>query len=143
MNYQSKILRIIDANINRSKEGLRVCEDIMRLIADEKISTLKLKKIRHQVSTIIKKSQLKEQEIIQNRNSKFDVGKKINIKNSKKTIYNIFFANSQRVKEALRVLEEISEIFDKKTSNKFQNLRFKFYDTEKECFKKIRYLYNS
>jgi len=44
MDYKSKVFRIIDANINRAKEGARVCEDIMRLVIEDKNNTLKLKK---------------------------------------------------------------------------------------------------
>jgi len=36
------VLRIIDANTNRLKEGLRVCEDIFRFILNAKISRARL-----------------------------------------------------------------------------------------------------
>ena len=42
-----KILRIIDANFNRIKEGFRVIEDGLRFYYDEKELTEKLKRIRH------------------------------------------------------------------------------------------------
>jgi thiamine-phosphate pyrophosphorylase len=132
MNLRNKILRIVDANTNRAKEGLRVCEDIMRLVVDDKKETIALKKIRHNVSNILKNSKIKQSEIIKHRDSCSDIGKNIKIKNSKKAILDIFIANAQRVKEAIRVIEEVFCILDKKTSNKLQNLRFKFYSTEKE-----------
>ncbi|MDD5291638.1 MAG: thiamine-phosphate pyrophosphorylase [Candidatus Omnitrophica bacterium] len=143
MNFRGKILRIIDANINRAKEGLRVCEDIMRFALDGKKATSKLKNIRHNISNIVKKSKVKESEIIKNRDSGLDIGKNIKVENSKKVLFDIFIANSQRVKEAIRVLEELFCILDLTTSKKFQDLRFRFYDAEKECLKKIGYLCNS
>jgi len=143
MSFRGKILRIIDANINRAKEGLRVCEDIMRFALDGKKATSKLKSIRHSVSNIVKKSKIKQLEIIDNRDSRFDVGKNLRVKNNKKALFDIFIANSQRVKEALRVLEELFCILDSNTSKKFQNLRFRFYNAEKECLKKIGYICNS
>lgn len=142
MSFRGKILRIVDANINRAKEGLRVCEDIIRFSIDDKKTTTRLKNIRHKISKIIKESKIKESEIIKYRNSHFDIGKKIKIRNSKKVIFDVFIANSQRVKEAIRVLEELFCILDSATSKKFQNLRFNFYDAEKECLKKIGYLCN-
>ncbi|MDD5617753.1 MAG: thiamine-phosphate pyrophosphorylase [Candidatus Omnitrophica bacterium] len=142
MNPRGKILRIVDANINRAKEGLRVCEDIIRFITDDKKATSELKDIRHKVSKIIKESKIKETEIIKHRQSQSDVGKAIRIKNIKKAAFDIFLANSQRVKEAIRVLEELFSILDENSSRKFQNLRFKFYNAEKECLKKIGYLCN-
>ncbi|MBL7196878.1 MAG: thiamine-phosphate pyrophosphorylase [Candidatus Omnitrophica bacterium] len=143
MNYRGRILRIIDANINRAKEGGRVCEDIMRLVINDKNSTLKLKRIRHGVSKIVKASKIRQYEIIQHRDSKSDVGKKVKIRNSRKRIADIFIANSQRIKEALRVLEELFCIFDNSACKKFQKLRFRFYNVEKDCFKKIRHLCNT
>lgn len=142
MNYKASFFRIIDANINRAKEGLRVCEDIMRLAINDKDKTIKLKKIRHAVSRILKESNIKEFEIIKYRNSLSDIGKNIKAKLYKKDISDIFLANSQRVKEAIRVLEELFSIFDILSSRKFQNLRFKFYNVEKECIKKIGHLCN-
>lgn len=137
MDYRHNILRIIDANINRAKEGCRVCEDIMRLAINDKNNTLKLKKIRHQVSNILNSSKIRQAEIIKHRDSLIDVGKRTRINNSRNKTADIFIANSQRTKEAIRVLEELFCIFDVTTSKRFQNLRFKFYDVEKDCFKKI------
>jgi len=142
MNYRSKILRIIDANINRAKEGGRVCEDLMRLAINDKATTLKIKKIRHEISQIANTSKIKSYDIIKNRNSKSDVGKRTQIRNSKKIISDLFIANSQRIKEALRVLEELFCVFDNKASRRFQSLRFRFYNVEKECFKKIAHSRN-
>lgn len=138
MNYRGKILRIIDANINRAKEGLRVCEDIMRLIVENKSNTFKLKKIRHGISQILTDSKISGYELLKYRDSIADVGRKVKSMSSKKRIGEIFMANSQRVKEALRVLEELFCIFDDKVSLKFQDLRFKFYDIEKESLERIK-----
>ncbi|MFH1622429.1 MAG: hypothetical protein ABIA97_04835 [Candidatus Omnitrophota bacterium] len=137
MNYKNNMLRIIDANINRAKEGARVCEDIMRLVVEDKNNTLKLKKIRHAISHITKSSKIKQMDIIQQRNSSSDICKKSRMQTFKERIPDVFMANSQRIKEALRVLEELFCIFDNASSKKFQNLRFKFYDVEKDCLKKL------
>jgi thiamine-phosphate pyrophosphorylase len=138
MDYKNSILRIIDANINRAKEGFRVCEDIMRLVINDKDCTLKLKKIRHSVTNIIKKSRVDQFDIVKNRKSKTDIGRKIILKNTKNKIIDIFIANAQRAKESLRVLEELFSIYDEVSSRKFQNLRFTFYITEKDCYKKLK-----
>jgi thiamine-phosphate pyrophosphorylase len=137
MNYKGSLLRIIDSNINRAKEGTRVCEDIMRFTLNDKGNSAKLRKIRHDITNVAKTSQLKIFEIIKNRDSKSDVGRKFNLSSSKNIVSDIFAANSQRVKEALRVLEEMFCVFDASASKQFQNLRFSFYDLEKDCFKKI------
>ncbi len=43
----NKTLRLIDANLNRLKEGIRVVEDIFRYNYDNKEIALKLKSLRH------------------------------------------------------------------------------------------------
>lgn len=138
MNLKGKILRIVDANTNRAKEGLRVCEDIIRLLIDDKKETQALKNIRHKVSNILKESTVKTSEIIKYRDSQADIGRKIKIKSPRKAILDVFMANAQRVKEAIRVLEEVFCILDKKTSQRFQGLRFKFYDAEKKSINKLK-----
>jgi thiamine-phosphate pyrophosphorylase len=138
MNLRGKILRIVDANTNRAKEGLRVCEDIMRLVVDDKNQTMKLKNLRHTVSHILKDSKIKQTEIINYRDSSKDIGRTIKIGSSKKVILDVFIANAQRVKEAIRVLEEIFSILDRKSCEEFQGLRFKFYDIEKKSMNKLK-----
>ena len=59
----NKLYRIIDANVNRAMEGIRVIEDILRFELDERIITSKLKNLRSDLkkaldSTGISTSQL-------------------------------------------------------------------------------------
>ena len=42
-----KLLRVIDANFNRCKEGLRVVEDIFRFCFEDDALRKKIRKIRH------------------------------------------------------------------------------------------------
>jgi len=137
MNYKNRIFRVIDANFNRAKEGLRVCEDIMRLIINDEKLTQGLKNYRHRVSAIIKNSGIDYQKLILFRDSEFDIGKRIRNISAKNNVADLFLANSQRTKESLRVLEELFSILNKKTAQRFQSLRFKFYELEKQCIKKI------
>jgi len=47
------VLRIIDANTNRLKEGLRVCEDIFRFILKRQKYRAQLKEIRHEADALV------------------------------------------------------------------------------------------
>ena len=40
-------LRLIDANLNRLREGIRVVEDVFRYVYNDKQTALKLKDLRH------------------------------------------------------------------------------------------------
>jgi thiamine-phosphate pyrophosphorylase len=52
-------LRIIDANLNRSSEGLRVLEDIARFILGDAMLTQELKTLRHHLAQETKSLGLK------------------------------------------------------------------------------------
>lgn len=132
------MLRIIDANINRIGEGLRVCEDIIRFILNNRKLTLSLKKLRHDFHRILKENPLFSKEnLLKYRDTKFDVGKNLILNRKKRDVFELFLANIQRVEEGLRVLEEICKLFESSTENDFRNLRFRVYDLEKRALKLV------
>ena len=126
-----KLLRIIDANLNRSREGLRVCEDIARFVLNDKKITSSFKSLRHRISSLQKK--LEKIKLFKSRNVQRDIGKKTHYREKqRKNIRDIFGANLERVKESLRVLEEISKLLNKKIAQDFKKIRFKVYEIEKK-----------
>jgi len=137
---QKKIYRIIDANFNRAKEGLRVCEDICRFIYDTKADTRTYKLIRHRLTDIL--SSLEIDKVIDSRNVSGDVGQQsVEIEFKRNDIKDIFYANSQRIKESIRVLEEFTKLFptQKISSSKAQRGSAKFGNNIAQNLKIIRY----
>lgn len=127
--------RVIDANFNRAKEGLRVCEDVCRFIFDAKGPTRSYKAVRHQLTEAI--STLKISEVILSRDIRKDVGRKsTSIEFKRKGVMDIFYANSQRVKESLRVLEEFSKLRNKRLAEDLKKLRYKIYALEKNIIER-------
>lgn len=141
-HYQDKFInRIIDANINRAKEGLRVCEEITRFMLNSRHLTSELKNLRHALDRIFKR--LPKYAILRERESREDAGKNIYINELKrKNSQDIFFANIQRAKESVRVLEEFSKLFDKGTAIAFKKIRYDIYEAEKKIAQRISSLYN-
>ncbi|MFH0877300.1 MAG: thiamine-phosphate pyrophosphorylase [Candidatus Omnitrophota bacterium] len=129
--------RLIDANFNRAKEGLRVCEDIVRFHLNHARLTQKFKNIRHRLSAILKSANIDPLGLIQERNIRRDVAKISCLSKKKASFCQIFLANMQRTKEALRVLEEFLKLFDKTATRKIQHLRFQCYALEQETIKKF------
>ena len=126
----NKFDRIIDANFNRAKEGLRVCEDVCRFCLDAKGPTRGFKNSRHQLTKII--GSLNIFDVIRARNIAGDVGRKSNALESKRNGHmDIFYANSQRVKESIRVLEEFTKLRNKRLAQDLKKLRYKVYALEK------------
>lgn len=135
------IYRIIDANINRTKEGLRVCEEIARFILNSRTLTSKFKQIRHKVDALLKRLPSRTT-LLDERESLKDVGKEIYIHELKRRdSQDIFFANIQRVKESLRVLEEFAKLINKNIAIEFKRLRYDIYEIEKKVTQRISSLY--
>lgn len=128
---QDKILRMIDANINRATEGLRVAEDVVRFVLDDDRSTLRLKHARHEIVRLLRGVRGKGQGA---RDVKGDVGAKRSTKSEgrRKNILDVFLANIKRAEESVRVFEETLKLFDPKLSPKFKKLRFELYDIEQK-----------
>jgi hypothetical protein len=134
---KNNIGRIIDANINRAKEGLRVCEEITRFILEEPILTSELKEIRHKVSVLLEAAPYGK-ELIKERDSKSDIGRDIYARELKRKNYqDIFFANIQRAKESIRVLEEFTKLGSVKTAVAFKKIRYSLYEIEKRALRLI------
>ena len=125
------LYRILDANFNRAKEGLRVCEDLCRYVWDQKTLTRTFKDLRHELTEII--SALDIQKTIEARHIQGDVGRDTSLSESKRVdVRAVFYANSQRIKESLRVLEEITKLIDAGVSFQLKALRYKVYALEQK-----------
>ena len=135
---KKKALRLIDANFNRLKEGLRVCEDIMRFVYDDHTLTRSFKNLRHTASQILLRFPVRYGALVQLRNSKRDVGKKGVISDKRKPKWSdLFISNVKRSEESLRVLEETSKVVAPDNAREFQALRFRLYDLEKKALEKF------
>jgi hypothetical protein len=136
MDIDKPVLRVIDVNLNRVKEGLRVCEDITRFILNDPASTRALKSLRHRIQDIVVSSSMDNKLLCMARNTKDDFGTDFSRLEDKDRWQAVFFANMQRAKEALRVLEEFSKLFKANLSGRFKGLRFHLYDQEKRLIGK-------
>ncbi|MCM8818497.1 MAG: thiamine phosphate synthase [Candidatus Omnitrophica bacterium] len=125
-----KILRIIDANFNRAREGLRVIEDSFRFIYQDKNILNEIRRIRHNFSRkmllFFPSNKLKSA-----RFANEDKGKMLNRKDKLK-VNELIETNFFRIEEALRVLEEYSKVLNPKIFEFFHNTRFNIYDVEKK-----------
>lgn len=141
---EDKLLRIIDVNINRAEEGLRVVEDIIRFFLEEKSYVEQIKMVRHSIWECAKKY-FSIDALITSR-TKEDIGRSIHTgEEEKRTILDVLHANLKRVQQALRVLEEISKIKEGGWKE-FKDIRYKVYGLEKEIldsFKRSSSICNS
>ena len=127
--------RILDANFNRAKEGLRVCEDVCRFIFDAKNSTRSYKAVRHRLTEIM--GSLKISEAVRSRDVFRDVGRDSTaVEFRRRSVKDIFYANSQRIKESMRVLEEFTKLRDRRLAEDLKKLRYRIYAIEKNVIER-------
>lgn len=133
---KQKIYRLIDANFNRAKEALRVCEDVCRFYLDAQAETRHYKQVRHHLTAVLEALNLKD--VINSRAIETDVGRgstKSEVR--RRDGADIFYANSQRAKESVRVLEECTKLFDASAALKIKKLRYKLYELEKKVIGRL------
>jgi thiamine-phosphate pyrophosphorylase len=132
-----QILRIIDANLNRIGEGLRVLEETARFVLNDAVLSEKLKNLRHQFS--VRDINIKNC-LLSARDSQSDVGENITTEYQKigRSLAETVAANVRRVEESLRVMEELSKIAGISLSGQdYQEARFKLYTLEKELLGRL------
>ncbi len=127
LHLSPEIYRVIDANLNRLKEGIRVVEDLMRYLYNNKILSKKLKSLRH--LAIYENTDA----LLKHRDSINDVLRpSIESELNRTNLNSIVIANFKRAQESARVLEELFKLEDAKQSENFKHIRYELYDAEKE-----------
>ena len=127
-----QIGRVIDANLNRLKEGLRVIEDTLRYLHNDAPFASSLKSLRHRVK-ISHSSHLLIYRDAQNDVSKQSSADEL----ARENISQLVLANFKRTQESARVLEEYFKL-DKNLgdTHTFKSLRYELYELEKQYWEK-------
>jgi len=125
--------RIIDANANRLREGLRVAEEYARLVLGSAPATMRLKNLRHQAG-MLSRSILPPKEALGSRNIEDDVGTRIIASDEMRraTEEEVVESAFKRAQESLRVLEEYAKTFSSDAAGAYEKMRYEVYAIEKE-----------
>lgn len=123
---QQAVYRILDANLDRAREGLRIIEEWCRFGLNNPDLTEECKKIRQELA------QLHAPEIRQARNTPEDVGTDLTHpqEESRSNIEVLLQANLCRVQEALRVLEEYGKLYQPQMGAICKQMRYRVYAME-------------
>jgi len=134
----ARIFRVMDANFNRTKEALRVCEDVSRFVLDKKKETAQYRQIRHEIEGLRSLLEKKKNGLARSRNIQKDIGKKdVPAEFKRCNVYDIFYANSQRIKESLRVLEEFSKLLNARAAGQCKKIRYRVYALEQKISEQL------
>jgi thiamine-phosphate pyrophosphorylase len=130
----SSLFRIIDANLNRCREGLRTVEDCLRYVLNDGVLYKKIRDIRHNTDKILRGSYAS---LIKERDTATDSGRGMP-ETSVKNLSDIIIANFKRAQESLRVLEEYSKTAFPESSVLFKKQRYAAYNSEKAVYLKYK-----
>lgn len=131
------MLRLIDANANRAREGLRVIEDYARFLLDEGAICGQIKQLRHDLAESL--SPLLADAIL-HRDTPGDVGTavKTTAELCRADLADVVTAAGKRVGEALRALEEFLKTCDPQAAGSVESIRYRFYDVERRVVLTLR-----
>ena len=124
--------RLLDANLNRCREGLRVLEDTSRFIHGDSYFFRSFRRERHKLDILTRRLY---PELIASRESQEDEGRTIR-EGRRPDMKAIVLANFRRCEESLRVLEEYGKLFSARAGSEFKEIRFAAYRLEKEAMQK-------
>ena len=122
----NRIAQLIDANLDRAREGLRVMEDWCRFGLKRSDLSIQIKDWRQQLGVhhlnIYRKERLTSNDPA--------MGISHPLQTVRSTPEDVFIANSSRVQEALRVIEEFTRTTDPNLCEIASKIRYETYEIE-------------
>ncbi|MFH1741344.1 MAG: thiamine phosphate synthase [bacterium] len=128
--------RLIDANLNRAAEGLRMLGEIARFVVEDYPLADTAREIRRALHGIAAGRIGRGEEAILERDSEGDIGRGFSA-NRHQSLVDLCRANARRAEESLRVLEETHRTIDVETAQRFSDLRYRTYTLEKTLVERL------
>ncbi len=129
VSEQHQLYRILDVNLNRLREGLRVVEDYCRLAIENRLLTDWLKHLRHDLANATK---FLPPHLIVARDTAHDLGTSLTTpaEYQRTSPRQIALINAKRVGESLRTLEEYGKAVSTDFARGIEQIRYRFYAIE-------------
>ncbi len=128
---QAGVLRAVDAAANRAAEGLRVVEDYVRFVLDDRHLTEVCKHLRHRLADVLSGVAAADRHTM--RDTQGDVGTTIgtSAEGSRPDAWSVCSASFHRTEQALRSLEEYGKVLDPELAARIEALRYETYTLER------------
>ena len=126
------VWRLLDANVNRAREGLRVIEDTARFVLRKPPAAKGIRDLRHELDKLVRRSY---KQLLAPRDVMHDSGRSNSAKPYPGGVNELLAANFKRCEEALRVLEEYGRVLSPEVVRKVKDFRFCIYSWEKRLIK--------
>jgi thiamine-phosphate pyrophosphorylase len=124
-------LRVLDTSGNRAREGLRVVEDYVRFVLDDRHLTQLCKQLRHDLTDAL--GRISAEQRLAARETQADVGTSLSTaaEQSRMDAAEVLAANFARLQEAIRSLEEFGKLLDPGLAAVFKQLRYRTYTVQR------------
>jgi thiamine-phosphate pyrophosphorylase len=125
-----RILRILDANLNRAREALRVIEDFARFALDDADAAESAKRARHELRQIM--AGLGADGLLAARDILADVGRdcKTESERHRQTADDVVRAAFGRLSEAARTISEYAKLESPQAVDRAERIRYRAYELE-------------
>lgn len=128
---ETALLRIIDASANRASEGLRVIEDYVRFVLDDRHLTEQLKRLRHELTQALAAfpGELRHAA----RDTLGDVGTQVTCPSEqlRTDLSHVVAASFKRLEQSLRSIEEFSKPLHAQVAAVCEQFRYRVYTLER------------
>ncbi|HUU43988.1 MAG TPA: thiamine phosphate synthase, partial [Planctomycetota bacterium] len=130
---RAKLLRLVDANLNRAAEAARVVEDCARFVLDHAGLAHAAKSLRHRLHLAAQDAGWKTGDLLSARDTVGDVGTELSAatERTRADLPALLRANFQRLEQSLRVLEEYAKL-PGGADPAFERIRYDVYTLEKD-----------
>ena len=123
--------RIVDVNLNRARESLRVLDDFARFVLDDAFLTGQFKQLRHKL--VDASSALPQHLLLTARDTRQDVGTDLSAlgEYERPSAAKVATANVKRLQECLRSLEEFGKVISVPFAKAVEAIRYETYTLER------------
>lgn len=132
-----EIYRILDANINRAREALRVAEDCGRFALNDPAVTQMAKNLRSDLKEVI--SSLPMEVLLTSRDTPGDIGTELTSPSEpvRKDLADVAIAACKRLTEALRTVEEYAKVVCPAQTIRVERMRYDSYTLEQRLLGRL------
>jgi thiamine-phosphate pyrophosphorylase len=129
----SNLLRILDANLNRAREGVRTAEEYARLYVQDATTAAALKSLRRDVQALA--ASLDSLPLLKHRDVEHDPGTRPQADDvTRASPADVAVAGIKRAQEALRAIEEYAQIAHPPAAPLAAAARYHAYSAEQQLF---------
>ena len=131
MPKTNSLLRILDANLDRAREGIRIIEEWCRFGLNDEAITAELKHLRQTIA------QWHTLEIRAARDTPGDMGTGLTHaqESLRDNLGDVLQVNLARTQEALRVLEEYGKLYSQEMAAACKQMRYRLYTLDSQLMK--------